>query len=333
MCNKHRWRWLLLLLPLAALGLWRHYYATSGPRIVFVSNMNNGIEIYSMRIDGNDVRRLSPPADSYCWHYAPAVSPDGMLITYVEKSGKGDAFSLYLMRYDGRHRRCIKKFRGAERMSPVFSPDSKSIYYNRQWNILGYTDGSLYRLNIDGNDEQKINNIAAIGQISCSHDGTAFYYYSCRKNGIQIYRADTDGSHEIQLTNDKSSHIEPAISPDGKIIVYTSNKNGSDQIFVMDANGMRPRQISHEPTVAFDPSFSPDGKQIVYAIANPGSTSDIVTIRLDGSGRKQVTHHIDRYNFDKLLSKLGPTVSLPISRLLPADYAYDSSPVWLPEPK
>ena len=83
----------------------------------------------------------------------------------------------------------------------------------------------------------------------------------------------------------------PAWSPDGKKIAFVSSmgKAGSSfspRLYIMDADGSRLRRITDTPrTNESDPAWSPDGKRVAFSKVK----GDIYTIKLDGTGLRQLT--------------------------------------------
>jgi hypothetical protein len=83
----------------------------------------------------------------------------------------------------------------------------------------------------------------------------------------------------------------PAWSPDGKKIAFVSSRgkagsSWSPQLYIVNADGSGLRRITDTPrTYESDPAWSPDGKKIAFSKGN----GDIYTIKIDGTGLKQLT--------------------------------------------
>jgi Tol biopolymer transport system component len=82
--------------------------------------------------------------------------------------------------------------------------------------------------------------------------------------GMDIFRADLDGSHLIRLTDAPGYDAEGSYSPDGRKIVFTSFRDGDPEIYIMDSDGKHPRRITHAKGYDGGPFFAPDGKRIIY---------------------------------------------------------------------
>ncbi len=82
--------------------------------------------------------------------------------------------------------------------------------------------------------------------------------------GMDIFRANPDGSNLVRLTDTPGYDAEGSYSPDGKQIVFTSFRDGDAEIYIMDADGRNVRRITHSKGYDGGPFFSPDGKRIIY---------------------------------------------------------------------
>jgi TolB protein len=97
-------------------------YSPSGRRIAFTRLRNTGdVDIYSMRPDGSDQRRLSR---------APVFAPDGF---DYSPDGKrivfDDGYSIHEMNADGSHRRRLTS--GPGDIRPAYSPSGAQIVFER----------------------------------------------------------------------------------------------------------------------------------------------------------------------------------------------------------
>jgi TolB protein len=185
--------------------------ATIGPdgRIVFTSDRDGDMEIYSMNGDGSDVRRLTnrPGPDGGPW-----FSPDGSQIVFrghpitdakeladyrtLLKEGlwRPTTLEIYVMNRDGSNLRQITHLGGAN-FAPAWHPDGKRIIF-----------------------------------ASNAHDP--------RGRNFDIYSVNLDGTHLEQITTNDTFDGFPMFSPDGRRLVFASNRNGKKEgdttIFIAD---------------------------------------------------------------------------------------------------
>ena len=86
-------------------------------------NVGNRIEIYSVRLDGSDLTRLT---DNRVFDNDPDISPDGSRIAFVRRvSGRAQIFT---MNADGSRQRRITRDSGRDR-APSFSPSGRRIAF------------------------------------------------------------------------------------------------------------------------------------------------------------------------------------------------------------
>ena len=91
-----------------------------------------------------------------------------------------------------------------------------------------------------------------------------------------IYKISVNGGEEIQLTNNKGTHVDgPEYSPDGKYIYYNGNQSGTMQIWRMKPDGTGKEQLTFDEYNSWFPHISPDGKSMVMISFPP-------TINVDG---------------------------------------------------
>jgi Tol biopolymer transport system component len=82
--------------------------------------------------------------------------------------------------------------------------------------------------------------------------------------GMDIFRANPDGTGLVRLTDAPGYDAEGSYSPDGKQIVFTSFRDGDAEIYIMDADGKNPRRITNAKGYDGGPFFSPDGQRVIY---------------------------------------------------------------------
>lgn len=99
------------------------------------------------------------------------------------------------------------------------------------------------------------------------------------------------GSSVQPLTIGSREGDQPWLLGNGERIVFHSRRDGDDAVFVRDsAHGVSAVRLSDgaEKTAFVTPFPSPDGRHVVFASARSG-TSQLWLMRIDGSGRQQLT--------------------------------------------
>jgi Tol biopolymer transport system component len=110
--------------------------------------------------------------------------------------------------------------------------------------------------------------------------------------GMDIFRANLDGTSLVRLTDTPGYDAEGSYSPDGKQIVFCSFRSGDPEIWIMDADGKNPRQITKAKGYDGGPFFSPDGKRIVYR--SDRKDNDLLQIYLnntEGTAERALTNN------------------------------------------
>jgi len=170
--------------------------SADGKKIVFTSSRDGDLEIYTMNVDGTDVRRLT---DSLGYDGGPFFSPDGNWIVYRAHHPKTDPeithyksllaqglvepneMDLYVMRADGSNQQQITKLPGAS-FAPSFFLDSQRIIFASNY----------------------------------EHPTTSQF---------ELYTIGRDGSGLERVTFAGGFNAFPQFSPDGKKLVFVSNRN------------------------------------------------------------------------------------------------------------
>lgn len=189
------------------------YYAEAtvspdGKRIIFTSNMDGDLEIYSMRTDGTDIRRLT---NRVGYDGGPYYSPDGRMIVwragYPRNAQERDEYlsllsrelvrpnrmDIWVARADGTNPRQVTRLNGAS-FAPFFTPDGKGIIFS-----------------------------------SNHHDPS--------RRRFELFLINLDGSGLKRITYGEEFDSFPMFSFDGKKLIWCSNRNGPSRhtdIFVAD---------------------------------------------------------------------------------------------------
>lgn len=241
-------------------------------------------DIYLVGADGGDVKALTSDGNSH----NPAWSPDGKRVLFVHDSAlqmkpfckKQKEFEsyhpveLYVKDRDGGNRHLLRRIEPVI-FSAAWSPDGKTLavscmpeaWMNRPDLSGDPMRNGLFVLAADGQGEPQLLFRNALNP-SWSPDGKQLAFSVERPRGQwAVHVADSDGSHDAQLTDPFLIAGSPAWSPDGKLIVFDQfGGQRNQQVFVMNADGSHRRQISQGADWSCGhPSWSPDGKRLVFS--------------------------------------------------------------------
>jgi TolB protein len=172
--------------------------------IAFTSTRDGNSEVYSCRVDGSGLKRLTnhPRIDS-----SPSWSPDGKLIAFT--SDRITQPMIYVMESDGSHVRRLTSSVNAFEDSPCWSPRGDRIAFV----ILFDRDFDIATCNPDGSDTV----ILTAGQGSnenprWSPDGLRIIFTSTRSGSKSLYVMNADGSN-VQRLEEGVSSFSPSWSP------------------------------------------------------------------------------------------------------------------------
>jgi Tol biopolymer transport system component len=95
-------------------------------------------------------------------------------------------------------------------------------------------------------------------------------FISDRSGEFEVWLADSDGSHAIQLTSMGAGPGAPRWSPNGELIAFHSNPEGHGEAYVIPSAGGKPRNVTYPPSNGRFPSFSRDGQWIYFTSQRAG---------------------------------------------------------------
>lgn len=278
------------------------YFSGDGKKLIFQSTRDGRgcDQIYTMNIDGSDVRMVSTGKGRTTCSY---FYPDGKRITYSSTHLAGadcppkpdfsrgyvwaiyPGYDIFSAAPDGSDIKQLTKTPGYDAES-VISPNGKKIVFTSM------RDGDLdiYSMDIDGKNVKRLTN-------ELGYDGGPFWSYDSqwivyrahhpksekdvadyksllkesliRPTTLEIWIMKSDGSGKRQLTSNGKANFAPYFFPDGKRVIFASNVNdpkGRDfDLYAINIDGTGLERITFNPTFDGFPMFSPDGKKLVFA--------------------------------------------------------------------
>jgi eukaryotic-like serine/threonine-protein kinase len=218
---------------------------------------------------------------------APALSPDGKMLAYVQEIG--DKQDLFVSRLSGgEHLRLTND--GGQKDDPQFSPDGEKIAFVRHDEKTH--DPELCLIPALGGSVVPLMRWAEYP--SWSSDGRLAFI--ARKPGEPeaLATSAADGSNINILL--KGDDVYPFFgraswSPDGKLIAASRSRGGmSREIWTMRSGGGAPTQLTQgtQGIVNDSPVFAPDGRGIIHR-SNRGGASNIWWQPLDAKSPVQLT--------------------------------------------
>jgi TolB protein len=258
------------------------YFSPDGKRLIFqrAPKADGCDQIYSMKLDGSDVRLLS--------------------------NGEGKTTCAYFTP-DGKHIVYASTFKAASACPP--RPDFSRGYV---WALHPGFD--IFRADLDGKNIKPLTTAPRYdAEATIRRDGT-IVFTSLRNGDLDIYTMDKDGGNVRQLTHELGYDGGPFWSQDGKQIVYRAHHPQTEQekadylallkddlirpskldLWVMSADGSHKRRVTNNGKANFAPFFFPDGKRLIFSsnLDDPqGRNFELYTINLDGTGLKRITYN------------------------------------------
>ena len=266
------------------------------PKILFDSGESpdrTDLQIYVMDPDGSGVQPLtetSPRAISR----GATWSPDRQKIAFMSVDVDPE---IYVMAADGSDVQQLTRHRGLDG-SPTWSPDGTRIAFVRDTDppatgpMYPPRSLSIYVMDSDGSNVQRLTEFTTGGAISWSPDGARIAFDGNLDDGIwEIYVMQADGSNVQRLTNTPvrdAQSVAPDWSPDGQKIAFDSTRDGNFEIYVMDVDGSNVQRLTHNDKVDARPAWSPDGRRIVFHSSRDGN-SEIYVMDADGGNVERLT--------------------------------------------
>jgi TolB protein len=280
------------------------YFSADGKQLIFQSTRDarECDQIYTMNVDGSDVRMISTGAGrTTCSYFFPGARRVLYSSTYL----------------------------GAKECPP--RPDFSKGYV---WAI--YPSFDIFTALPDGSDLKQLTRTPGYdAETTISKDGR-LVFTSMRDGDLDIYTMDSNGRHVRRLTTELGYDGGPFWSSDGKQIVYRAyhpqtEKEKSDylsllkqnlirpttlEIWVMNADGSQKLQITHNGKANFAPYFFPDGKRIIFAsnMDDPkGRNFDLYSINVDGASLERITFN-DTFDGFPMFSPDGKKLAFASNR-------------------
>lgn len=268
--------------------------------ITFISERDGNREVYVIRPDGKDERRLTrgPSAD-----YNGPPTPDGKHLLITSATGGEQHpdekpeqwFSLVPLPAGAA--KALGPRRGVM-LNPSWSPDGRYLYFESTSDFhdlfrLRRADGALTQLtqNPEGNFAPAL-----------SPSGDQLAFVSSRDRVAELYVMPASGGAARRLTTTVRDEWQPRWSPDGQWLVFGSDREGADRLYVLpvadvphekSAAGDDARRLTAAPRdvklVEEQAAWSPLGRRIAYVARRLGGSARIEIVDLDAAMRPIAT--------------------------------------------
>jgi Tol biopolymer transport system component len=272
-------------------------------RMVFSYYIDGVASIYTAKVDGTDVKRLTYSQKES--HLSPKFSSDGSKILFLSypKNVKKPYSYLYIMNLDGTNVTQITTDK-KEITEAIFSPDNQKIYAispKKHDLFLGRSgDFDIYSLKIDGSDTRQLTNLKSfdMSDLSITSDGKKLlfgtyesFYFLSLKDSEELTSFQPKGSFATESFGDLG------LSPDNKSIVFSAAVDMpvspyQYELFSMDSETHESIQLTKVGSFVGEPRFYHKKDKILFVLdlnwANNPPKYQLMLMNKDGSNVSKV---------------------------------------------
>jgi TolB protein len=198
----------------------------------------------------------------------------------------------------------LTRFADSDAVWAEWSRSGKEIAFERDvYAGSRVNHAAIYTMNADGSGQRSLTPTGLNGRPSWSPDGTLIAFSTLRygKEATVSVMASSGGRVRKLLTAPLAANglglgfNSATFSPDGKRIAFVWIKRTGSAIFTMKASGGGLKQLTPwRKTVADKIDWSPDGSRIAFSSPDfgvrPGVSSNVFTVRSDGTGLVKITN-------------------------------------------
>ena len=225
------------------------------------------------------------------------------LLVYEAQIGKHH--QLFTIRADGGGARQLTRFADSDAVWAAWSPSGKQLAFERDvYTGVRVNRAAIYTMNADGSGQRSLTPTGLNGRPSWSPDGRLIVFgirQPDKQTTVSLMAANGSRVRTLVSTplagNDYGIGFDsPTFSPDGKRIAFVWHKNAVAAIFTMKATGGGLKQVTpwQEGSLADKIDWSPNGARIAFSSPDPGGlpgvSSNVFTVRPDGTGLVKITN-------------------------------------------
>jgi Tol biopolymer transport system component/DNA-binding winged helix-turn-helix (wHTH) protein len=251
-------------------------------------------------------------------------SPDGKVLAFSDRPSRNEQSSIFLLSLDSLEaRRLTSPSRTGGDFNPAFSPDGRTLAFNRGL--------SIYTVPVSGGEEQYLSSGAQYGWgLAWTPDGRDIVFaqagflanagwlwkisarggeperlqfgqggiepsirgnrlvYSRQELNLNIWRRKLDSllsaSPPDRIISSTRMESGPQYSPDGSKIAFESTRSGAYEVWICRSDGSDLLQLTHYDSISGTPRWSPNGQQIVFDSRVFGSNGNTDIFVVDSHG-------------------------------------------------
>jgi TolB protein len=233
---------------------------TPESRLAFAARVDGNWDIYSIRPDGADLRRITTdPAEDR----APAYSPDGArLLFQSRRDGNWEIYCLTLA--TGELKRLTHHL--AYDGMPAWSPSGDQIAFES----MRAGDLDIFVMSSEGDSPRNLTADSPAGDMepAWSPDGSRIAFTTWREQDKDLYSMSADGADLVQLAVSPLGEDQPAWSPDGLRVAFVHRTPAHREVLVLNTIAP-PAQDGLTTRLTWStanewPTWSPAGRQLAW---------------------------------------------------------------------
>jgi Tol biopolymer transport system component len=227
-------------------------FLSDGTRITFSSDKDGDFDIYTIKLDGTDLKQVVNATGSQTtthWH------PSGNRIAFSNRTAQGLMGISQVMLTTGVVT-SITNNADYHSQIPAWSPDGTKMAFRRDRVDSTTDDTEISIMNADGSNQRNLTNNTAndLGP-AWSPDGSKIAFSSLRDGNSEIYIMNADGSNQVRIT--------------------TTTANEDDIDWGINSGGTTPPDPTAIPTPINTPVATPTDTLNPTSTQSPGNPADV----------------------------------------------------------
>jgi Tol biopolymer transport system component len=223
----------------------------------------------------------------------------------VYEAQTGTRHQLFAIKADGSGAHQLTHFADSDAVWAAWSPSGEQIAFERDvFAGVRVSRAAIYTMNADGSRQRSLTPTGLNGRPSWSPSGKLIVFGTRqpdKETSVSLMAANGSRVRKLVTTPLRGNNYgvgfdSPTFSPDGKRIAFVWHKNTVAAIFSMKATGGGLKQVTRwqKGSLADKIDWSPDGARIAFSSPDPGGlpgiSSNVFTVRPDGTGLVKITN-------------------------------------------